>query len=282
MPVEPYMPELHPAATSLTKVLDQSERIKEVVEDCAEDLATVNSVLKAELGDQSHQPKMENALQQSETVVGKVQECAGDLATMNEALEHEVKERQILEHQLITIKKQEAAARHAAFHDPLTSLPNRVLFNDRLEHGLAQAKRHGWLLAVLFMDLNDFKAINDLHGHEVGDRMLQMVASRMKAMTREDDTISRHGGDEFLYLLLELKNKKEAGLIAQKIIDTIRLPCEIGNNEGELCLSIELSIGIAAYPINGDTAEELINSADRAMYSAKREKTGYAFADEQD
>lgn len=280
MPVESCSPEPDSAKPSLISVLDKSERIKEVVESCAEDLATVNSVLKEELGDQPLQPKMENALQKSESVVDKVQECAGDLATMNEALEQEVAERQILEHQLIAVKKQEEAARHAAFHDPLTSLPNRVLFNDRLEHGLAQAKRHGWVLAVLFIDLNDFKAINDLHGHEVGDKMLQMVATRMKAMTREDDTISRHGGDEFLYLLLELKSKKEAGIIAQKIIDSIRLPYEIISNANKLLLSMELSVGIAAYPINGNTADELIKSADGAMYTAKRGKTGYAFADE--
>ncbi|MHB0990021.1 MAG: diguanylate cyclase domain-containing protein [Burkholderiales bacterium] len=274
------MPKTPSAVASLVSVIDKSERIKEAVETCAEDLTIVNSVLKEEIGNQQNQPKVENALQQSESVASKVQECAGDLATMNEALEHEVKEREILEHQLIAVKKQEEASRHAAFHDPLTSLPNRVLFNDRLEHGLAQARRHGWLLAVLFMDLDGFKAINDVHGHEVGDKVLKMVASRLKAMTRDDDTVSRHGGDEFLYLLMELKSSQDASAIAQKIIDAVGRTCEITKDEGCLRLNIDLSIGISLFPGDGIMADELINRADRAMYIAKQKKTGFAFAEE--
>ncbi|HET9112384.1 MAG TPA: GGDEF domain-containing protein [Burkholderiales bacterium] len=267
---------------SLVSVIDKSERIKEVVETCAEDLTTVNTVLKNELGSQQNQPKMKNALLQSEDVANKVQECAGELETMNEALEHEVKEREILEHQLAAVKKQEEASRHAAFHDPLTALPNRVLFNDRLEHGLAQAQRHGWLLAVLFMDLNGFKAINDVHGHEVGDKVLQMVADRLKAMTRDDDTVSRHGGDEFLYLLMELKTAGDASIIAEKIIKAIGQTCEIRKDEECLRFNIDLSIGISFFPLDGITADELINRADRAMYAAKQKKIGFALAgDEQ-
>ncbi|MHB1675970.1 MAG: diguanylate cyclase domain-containing protein [Sulfuriferula sp.] len=280
LPEDSGLPEHSPAVKSLARVLDRSERIKEVVEGCAEDLSAVNSVLKQELSSQSTQPKVETALQQSDIVVSKVQDCADDLATVNQALEEEVKERQMLEHQLIDVKKQEETARHAAFHDPLTTLPNRVLFNDRLEHGLAQAKRHGWTLAVMFIDLNDFKAINDTYGHIVGDQVLQMVAIRLKSMTREDDTVSRHGGDEFLYLLLELKNKEAAGVIAQKIVETVGLPCEVSVNEQTVSLSIGLSIGIAIFPADGNTADELVSGADKAMYSAKREQTGYAFAKE--
>ncbi len=281
MTVDSCMPKTSSVVASLVSVIDKSERIKEAVETCAEDLTVINTVLKKEIGNQQKQPRMENALQQSESVASKVQECAGDLATMNEALEHEVKEREILEHQLIAVKKQEEASRHAAFHDPLTSLPNRVLFNDRLEHGLAQAGRHGWLLAVLFMDLNGFKAINDLHGHEVGDKVLKMVASRLKAMTRDDDTVSRHGGDEFLYLLMELRSRQDASTIAQKIIDAVGQSCEINKEEDCLRLNIDLSIGISLFPVDGITADELINRADRAMYIAKQNKTGFAFVGEQ-
>jgi diguanylate cyclase (GGDEF)-like protein len=266
------------AAKSLARVLDQSERIKDVVEECAEDLAVVNSVLKDELSSRPSQPGVENALQKSEAVENKVQDCAEDLTAVNQALKEEVLERHVLEHQLIAVKKQEAAARHAAFHDPLTSLPNRVLFNDRLEHGLAQAKRHGWILAVMFIDLDNFKSINDTHGHVVGDAVLQTIASRLKNMSRDDDTVSRHGGDEFLYLLLELKNEQDASAIAEKIIHTVSEPCDVNANDVALSLSVRPSIGIAIFPKAGETADTLVKSADSAMYLAKRNKTGYAFA----
>ena len=267
------------AAKSLARVLDQTERIKDVVEECAEDLASVNSVLKEELSNRPAQPAVESALQKSETVESKVQDAADDLTNVNRALEEEVRERHLLEHQLIAVKKQEEAARHAAFHDPLTSLPNRVLFNDRLEHGLAQAKRHGWILAVMFIDLDDFKSINDTHGHVVGDMVLQTIALRLKNMTRDDDTVSRHGGDEFLYLLLELKSEEDATAIAEKIIQTVSELCAVSANELALSLSVRPSIGIAIFPKAGETADALIKSADNAMYRAKRDKTGYAFAE---
>jgi len=273
------VPKETPAAKSLARILDQSERIKDVVEECAEDLASVNSVLKEELSNRPAQPSVESALQKSESVEIKVQDAADDLTTVNQALEEEVKERHVLEHQLIAVKKQEEAARHAAFHDPLTSLPNRVLFNDRLEHGLAQAKRHGWILAVMFIDLDNFKSINDTHGHVIGDMVLQTVALRLKNITRDDDTVSRHGGDEFLYLLLELKTEEDASAIAEKIIQSVSEPCAVNVNEVALSLSIKPSIGIAIFPKAGDTADALVKSADNAMYRAKRNKTGYAFAE---
>ena len=265
---------------SLGHALNQSERIKGTVEECAEDLAAVNSVLKKELSNIPSPPAVEEALQKSETVENKVQDCAVDLATVAHALKEEINERQTLEHLLETAQKQEEAARHAAFHDPLTSLPNRVLFNDHLEHGLAQAERHGWILAVMFIDLDGFKAINDTHGHIVGDQVLQVVAGRLKAMTRADDTVSRHGGDEFVYLLLEIQDKAAAGVIAQKIGQTLSEVCNISANNAVIRLSIDASIGIAIYPADGNTTDALLKSADKAMYSAKRMKMRYCYADE--
>ena len=156
-------------AKSLTKVLGQSERVNELVKESADELSSVNVVLKQELAAQDLPPGVENALEKSEAVEDKVQEASEKLTAVNRALEGEVRERDMVEHQLATAIEQEEAARYAALHDVLTGLPNRVLFNDRLEHGIAQAKRHGWTLAVMFIDLDKFKSINDTYGHDAGD-----------------------------------------------------------------------------------------------------------------
>ncbi len=259
---------------SLTKVLAQSEHVKDMVEEAAEELSSVNTVLKQKLAVRDSLPEVENAIQNSETVETKVQDAADKLSVVNQALEKEVKERHLLEHQLAAAEKQEEAARHASFHDPLTGLPNRVLFNDRLEHGLAQAKRHNWILAVMFMDLNDFKNINDTYGHDVGDSVLRTISQRLKENTREDDTVSRHGGDEFLYLLMEVRDERDITMIAQNILKAIQVPCDVGVPD----LTISTSIGISIFPKDGTTAESLIKRADKAMYHAKKTKSGYAFA----
>ncbi|HWS03745.1 MAG TPA: GGDEF domain-containing protein [Gammaproteobacteria bacterium] len=139
----------------------------------------------------------------------------------------EIKERHELEDQLAAVTEQGEVDRHTALHDALTGLPNRALFNDRLEHGLAQAERHGWTLAVMFLDLDRFKIINDTHGHDIGDSVLRIIAERLKENTRSDDTVSRLGGDEFLYLLMEVPNEEDVTLIAQKLIKSIQAPCNV-------------------------------------------------------
>ncbi len=269
------------SAKSLTQAIGKSERIKEVVEQCATELSTVNTVLKGQLDKTSAQAEVAGAVYKSEVVEAKVQDSADELAKVNEALVEEVRERQVLEHQLEASRAQEHAARHAAFHDPLTSLPNRVLFNDRLEHGVAQAKRHGWTIAVMFIDLDAFKAINDTHGHDVGDKVLKIIADRLQKMTREDDTVSRHGGDEFLYLLLELKSTADAAAIAKKMIRTLSQPCH-GLGDEIAGLSVKPSIGIALYPADALTADDLVKCADKAMYRAKRRGSGFAFSADRD
>ncbi|BCM24457.1 GGDEF domain-containing protein [Methyloradius palustris] len=262
------------AATRLAKVLDHSEQIKDVVEECAEELSSVNLVLKESLADIDHQPEVENAIEKSGEVKGKVQEAAEQLTIVNQALEHEIREREVLEHQLISVRQQEASARHEAFHDALTGLPNRVLFNDRLEHGLAQAKRHEWTLAIMFLDLDEFKSINDQYGHDAGDHVLKIISKRLIETTRVDDTVSRHGGDEFLYLIMEVDDRQDIALIAEKIIKALQAPCKVGKLE----LVVTASIGISVFPDDGESADVLIKSADKAMYQAKRTKSGYAFA----
>lgn len=263
---------------SLNKVLDQSEQVKDLVVEAAEELSSVNTVLKQELTERDPLPGVENAIEKSEAVEGKVQEASEKLAVVNLALKAEVKERHVLEDQLAAATEQGAADHHAALHDVLTGLPNRALFTDRLEHGLAQAARHGWTLAVMFVDLDDFKIINDTHGHDVGDTVLQIIAGRLKENTRSDDTVSRLGGDEFLYLLMEVRDEQDVTLIAQKIIELIQTPCNVTKPGFTISPSVKASIGIATFPKNGTTAEILIKSADTAMYQAKRTKSGYAFA----
>jgi diguanylate cyclase (GGDEF)-like protein len=143
---------------------------------------------------------------------------------------------------------------------------------------LAQANRHGGTLAVMFIDPDGFKKINDSYGHDQGDGALQTIAGRLKDNTRDDDTVSRHGGDEFLYLLTEIRDEQNITLIAEKIIKGIQVPCEVSVRDLSICPCVGASIGISIFPKDGTTADSLAKSADEAMYQAKRDSSGYSFA----
>lgn len=167
---------------------------------------------------------------------------------------------------------------HLAEHDALTDLPNRLLLNDRLARAIALARRYGRRLAVLFLDCDRFKHINDTLGHAVGDQVLRSIAKRLSTCVRESDTVSRHGGDEFLVLLSEVDQPEDAGLIAEKIVQSIAEPHLIAGHE----LSLTASVGIALYPEDGQDAQSLIMRADTAMYHAKntgRNRVGFYRAD---
>jgi diguanylate cyclase (GGDEF)-like protein len=155
--------------------------------------------------------------------------------------------------------------KHQAFHDPLTGLPNRVLFNDRLIMALAHARRNKEMLAVLFFDLDQFKTVNDTLGHAAGDKLLTEVAARLAGCLREKDTIARMGGDEFTMLLPQLSNEEGAVRVARKVLDVLQRPWVINGHE----FHITASIGIALYPNDGDNSETLMKHADIAMYRAK-------------
>lgn len=259
---------------NLSTVIAHSESIKDMVQVCADDLSTVNTVLKKELSIKNPQISIKNAIKKNSTVENKVQSAVDELNIVNIALKDEVKEREIIEQELEEVKIERDIATEASLHDALTGLPNRALFYDRLEHGLEQAKRHGWNLAVMFLDLDKFKQINDEYGHDIGDKVLLTIANRLKQNTRSDDTICRFGGDEFLYLFMEVKNEREVIKIIKKLIKTIELPCdEVGSN-----LFVKSSIGVSLFPKNADNLEDLIKFADEAMYAAKQGKSGYAFA----
>ena len=259
-------------------MLVQTEEVKGLVDEAAEDLSSVNTGLKQAIEHPSPPPHIEQALEISETAEGKVQEAAEKLAVVSSALKDAVQERQALEVQLAEITEREAESRHASFHDALTGLPNRALSNDRLEHGLAQAKRHGWHLAVMFIDLDDFKKVNDLYGHDAGDNVLKAITARLADSTREDDTLSRHGGDEFLYVLTEYESEHDLASIAEKLIVLIQTPCEIRIDNNTINATVSASIGIAIFPKHGSTPEALVKSADSAMYRAKRSRFRYSFA----
>jgi diguanylate cyclase (GGDEF)-like protein len=155
---------------------------------------------------------------------------------------------------------------HLAEHDFLTGLPIRILLADRLAQAITLAQRHGNKVALIYLDLDHFKHINDSLGHEVGDKLLQSVARRLQACVRHSDTVSRHGGDEFVVLLPEVDDVQGAVLIAEKLIETMVEPHLIGSHR----LNITLSIGISLYPDAGKDAEEVIRNADTAMYYAKK------------
>jgi diguanylate cyclase (GGDEF)-like protein/PAS domain S-box-containing protein len=154
---------------------------------------------------------------------------------------------------------------HTATHDPLTGLTNRLVFYDRIAVELARARRNQTNLALIYIDLDRFKIINDTRGHSCGDQLLKAVAERLENLLRETDTLARMGGDEFMYILPEVDSSEDVGRIAEKVLDAIRKPFLL---DGQL-QSITASIGTAIYPNDGKDAETLMKNADLAMYIAK-------------
>jgi diguanylate cyclase (GGDEF)-like protein/PAS domain S-box-containing protein len=171
----------------------------------------------------------------------------------------------IVFHDITAAQAMRVRMAHQAQHDFLTNLPNRVLLNDRITQAIALAKRRGGHLAVLFMDLDNFKHINDSLGHETGDKLLQSLAPRLSACVRSSDTVSRLGGDEFVLLVSQDKNAEDAALTANKLLAVVAQSHVIDKHE----LHVTTSIGISVYPADGQDAETLIKNADTAMYHAK-------------
>ena len=163
------------------------------------------------------------------------------------------------------IKEAEKKLEFMAIHDALTKLPNRTLFHDRLDHILKVSKRENLQFAVMFLDLDKFKQVNDSFGHQAGDYVLMESARRMKVCIRESDTIARVSGDEFTFLLERIQNEAEVETIAKRVIDSIHLPILFEGNQIQICASV----GICFYGANGADHDTLINNADFAMYQAK-------------
>lgn len=173
-------------------------------------------------------------------------------------------------------KEAEDRIRWLAYHDPLTRLPNRALFHDRLEQALAQSARGCEPLAILYIDLDGFKPINDTFGHDHGDDLLRQVADRLRETVRTADTVSRQGGDEFVILLPFLTTPHEATIVARRIHGALTATFTLGAKDSAVSSQPSLSacIGISLFPEDGTTSEELLRNADRAMYLAKRDGPG--------
>jgi diguanylate cyclase (GGDEF)-like protein len=217
------------------------------------------------------------------------QECMAALGQLRTALAHELARCQQLElkvfdaqaglaqlrAELAGTQAGERRARHLAMHDGLTSLPNRSFFRQQLGLALAHLEPRRPAFAVLYLDLDGFKPINDTHGHTIGDELLRIVAARLSQAVRAEDMVSRLGGDEFACLMADLLDREQLSRLAVKLVDTVSAPLMIGR----LKLSVRPSIGIAICPTDGATADTLLENADAAMYRAKRHRTGYAFVD---
>ncbi len=265
---------------ALVQALAQSHDVHRKVEACADDLAVSNDGVKAQLAAGATTLSAAAALAEGEAVESAVQECAEDLDHVTATLADGIDELREIERALAhsrqalaatsaslrEVRAEASAATHRALHDPTTGLPNRELFDDRLAQAIAMADRRGWTLAVMFLDLDRFKGINDTHGHDAGDVVLKEVARRIGAHARDADTVCRLGGDEFLYLLVDPCGAANVRRIAESVIRAIELPIDIGDRQ----LSVRPSIGIAMYPADATTSPLLIKRADAAMYDAKR------------
>lgn len=168
------------------------------------------------------------------------------------------------------LRSTEQRIRHMAHHDILTGLPNRALIEDRVNQAVSYADRHKTLVALLFVDLDNFKRINDSLGHQVGDKFLQHVADRLRGCVRKSDTVGRLGGDEFVICLSGLDRNSQAALVARKILEQLGMGFQVDGHD----LSSGGSVGISMFPADGSTPEELLRAADAAMYRAKHSGRG--------
>ena len=265
--------------SSLKLVLEQSEDIKENVKEAAQQISSVNAAFKKEEKGIHPYSIMEEAIAQNEEAERKVTRAVEDLHEVNAELAKHIAERIDIELELKQTKSdlfdiradlsksqgKEKDALYMALHDSLTGLPNRLLLEQRLDHGLAQARRYGWKLAIMFIDLDKFKNINDSYGHGIGDKLLISIAERLQASVRGEDMVCRWGGDEFICLLLNVNHEADVINLAHKMVDQISQEC---NFDGTT-VSITATIGIALCPRDGETAEILFKQVDRAMYRSK-------------
>jgi diguanylate cyclase (GGDEF)-like protein len=241
------------------------------VREIRESLMDVRSDLRASRTDQAQESrpverKLARVTGALDSLIGELgNELTGRTDMLMELTELR-SELKVHRYHLAMLKAREETFRQIALHDPLTGLANRALFEESVEQGMAVARRHAWGLAVLFMDVDKFKAINDQHGHAVGDDVLRHVAACLRAFLREGDTVSRWGGDEFTCLLLEIPSEVDARRVAESMITRLAEPCVFGG----VTLTIGASIGIARYPNDGDAVDLLVRRADRAMYHAKQ------------
>lgn len=211
------------------------------------------------------QPQLTPRGSRLQDVASTLDECRRQLQSARQEIEMLGNRNSLLQQELLALAQKEAQARHLAYHDALTGLPNRSLLQDRFQQALSQAERHHRPLALLLLDLDEFKCVNDRLGHSSGDLLLQAVAERLGAVVRAADTACRHGGDEFAILLPELDHPGMVSAVAAKIRLRLSEPYIIDGYR----IHMTVSVGTAVYPADGQTCDELMNRADVAMYLAK-------------
>ena len=248
---------IHRSDGEMRWVREQATALRSATGDVIQSIGVVQDI--------TQQTQTEKSLREArDSLEAMVKSRTRKLADTVKQLEGEIKERE----------KIAAELHFLANHDALTGLPSLRLCKDRLDQSLAEARRTGQMSAVMFLDLDGFKAINDEHGHEFGDLVLQATALRIKAEIRETDTVARIGGDEFIIILSSLPELMVAERIAAGLIKQIVQPIRVEKVE----VMVSASIGISVYPKNGTTAEALIRSADKAMYQIKRQgKNNFGF-----
>jgi diguanylate cyclase len=270
------------SAPPLAIALEQSHEVKAKVEDLAENLAETNRDVEQKIAEGETTLSAHTTLEESLGHEAQVLEVAADLSGVTETLAQGIADLRLTvadlertEAALLTAQTALSAAHvatrdaeHRALHDAATGLPNRTLFDDRAAHAIAMAERHGWSVAVMFIDLDKFKAINDSYGHPVGDATLGVVATRLASHTRDEDSVCRAGGDEFLYLLVDAGDDAQIARVATRIADCISQPFPSGAHT----LRITASIGVAIYPRDGATIAALVAQADADMYRAKAQR----------
>ncbi|MCC2658330.1 MAG: diguanylate cyclase domain protein [Panacagrimonas sp.] len=273
-----------PEPASLDLALDRSQAVKEKIDDVALELESTNQSVKERIAAGISTLPATESLDEGERLESSVKQVAVDVEEVNEALSQGIEQLADTESALADVRetllqtedalagsqREEEQSRHRALHDGLTGLPNHELFADRLTQAIAMSERHGWKLAVMFVDLDRFKQVNDVHGHAAGDAVLKEMAQRLIRHSRDEDTVCRLGGDEFLILLINPQGDGAPERIARSMRDVLGAPVEARG----LSLSVGSSIGIACFPQDATSVAQLIARADAAMYRAKRTGVG--------
>ena len=226
-------------------------------------------ILRQAASNDRHHLEVRQARQDGSIFIGDVVLTAlrgesGDLRGFSK-IGRDLTPRMDAEEHLVRVNDQMIGWAHTAAHDFLTGLPNRLLLSDRINQAIALAHRNSSKIAVLFLDLDGFKHINDSLGHSIGDKLLQSVAKRLLACVRSPDTVSRNGGDEFVIVLQEMQQSNQAAITAQRVINAVADPHDLGESN----IHVTTSVGVSIFPEDGQNAETLIKNADTAMYQAK-------------
>jgi diguanylate cyclase (GGDEF)-like protein len=262
---------------SLVLAVDQTYDVKEKLELCADNLGSSNDVAKQRKAVGASSLSADKTLANNERVQREVQECANDLYALTETLidgiaEVKAQTRIALTESQTALAHTEAASHRGTLRDSATGLPNRDLFDDRMAHAIALAKRHNWTLTMMIVKLDGFKTIDDAQGHAEASRASREIGRRLLQRARAEDAVCRNRDDEFLYLLVNPQGNENVGRIAAGLLKSIDQPIDMGKHPQRV---VNANIGIASYPENGTTAEQLMINAGIAMRRAKSSSNGY-------